>query len=194
MRVSETSLPGVLVVEPDVVGDERGHFFEAYHAERYAAAGILGPFVQDNVSFSRRGTLRGLHLQNPSPQAKLVTALSGAVFDVAVDVRRGSPSYGLWHGLEISDENKKQVYLPAGFAHGFCVLSDQALFAYKCTAFYAPEAEITIAWNDPDIDIRWPREDVVLSPRDAAGLRLTAIDDERLPRYALQPLRSPLSR
>ena len=184
MKVEETSLPGMLVIEPKVFGDERGHLFEVYHAERYAAAGIPGPFVHDVASFSHRGTVRGLHPQHPSPQAKLVSALAGAVFDVAVDVRLGSPTFGQWYGLEISQENKKQVYVPGDFAHGFCVLSEQALFAYKCTAPYVPDAEITIAWNDPDIAIQWPLDEVLLSPRDRAAPHLSTIARERLPVYA----------
>jgi dTDP-4-dehydrorhamnose 3,5-epimerase len=132
-------LPGVLLVEPKVFGDGRGFFYESYQQRRYAEAGIPGPFVQDNVSRSARGTLRGLHFQHPRAQGKLVSVLAGAVFDVAVDIRRGSPTFARWFGVELSGENKRQLWVPPGFAHGFCVLSETADFAYKCTDYYAPE-------------------------------------------------------
>jgi len=172
MNVLPTELPGVLLVEPKVHGDARGFFFEAYHQRRYADAGIPGPFVQDNVSRSTRGILRGLHYQHPRGQGKLVWVLAGSVFDVAVDVRRGSPTFGKWVGVELSDQNRRQLWIPAGFAHGFCVTSESADFAYKCTDFYAPEHEQTILWNDPRIGIRWPLEQPRLSAKDAAGKRL----------------------
>jgi dTDP-4-dehydrorhamnose 3,5-epimerase len=169
MKVLPTELPGVLIVEPRVFGDERGFFFEAYQAQRYAEAGIRGPFVQDNVSRSARSILRGLHYQHPHAQGKLVSVLAGSVFDVAVDVRRGSATFGKWVGVELSDQNRRQLWIPAGFAHGFCVTSESADFAYKCTDFYAPDCEHTILWNDPRIGIRWPVEQPRLSPKDAAG-------------------------
>jgi len=169
MKIEETPLPGVLVIQPRAFGDARGFFFESFHAERYAAAGIRGPFVQDNVSRSTRGTLRGLHFQEPKSQGKLVFVTRGSVFDVAVDVRRGSAHFGKWFGHELSDENHTQLWVPAGFAHGFCVTSEIADFAYKCTEFYAPENERAIRWNDPDIKIDWPIEGPTLSPKDAAA-------------------------
>lgn len=172
MNVIPTSLPGVLIVEPKVFGDERGFFMETFHAGRYESAGIVGPFVQDNYSRSVKGTLRGLHFQEPRPQGKLVQVVAGAVFDVAVDVRKGSPNFGQWFGLELSAQNKKQLWVPAGFAHGFCVLSETADFHYKCTELYAPEFEQSIAWDDPVVGIRWPVETPLLSKKDAAAPNL----------------------
>ncbi len=183
MRVTPTELPEVLVVEPRVFGDERGYFLETFQARRYAQAGIPGPFVQDNLSFSRRGVLRGLHYQHPHGQGKLVWVLQGEVFDVAVDIRRGSPTFGRWVGVWLSAENRRQVWIPPGFAHGFCVVSETALFAYKCTDYYAPEAEGTVRWDDPDLGIAWPVRDPIVSPKDAAGLRLRDVPAERLPPY-----------
>lgn len=183
MNVIETRLPGVLIVEPKVFGDARGYFMESYQAQRYAEAGIAGPFVQDNISFSRRGILRGLHVQNPNPQGKLVQVLQGEVFDVAVDIRVGSPTFGQWEGVVLSQENARQLYVPPGFAHAFLVTGETALFAYKYTDYYAPQAEISVLWNDPDIGIAWPRIEPQLSAKDAAGLRLADIDPARLPRY-----------
>jgi dTDP-4-dehydrorhamnose 3,5-epimerase len=176
MNVLPTELPGVLIVEPRVFGDGRGFFFESYQQRRYAEAGIPGPFVQDNVSRSARGILRGLHFQHPRAQGKLVMVLAGSVFDVAVDVRRGSPTFGKWVGVELSGENKRQLWIPPGFAHGFCVTSESADFAYKCTDFYAPEHEHTVAWNDPRIGIRWPVEQPQLSTKDAAGKPLAELN------------------
>jgi len=184
MKVRETPLPGVLMVEPEVFGDGRGLFFETYRAQRYAEAGIPASFVQDNVSLSERGVLRGLHLQNPNPQGKLIYVLEGEVFDVAVDVRVGSPTFARWTGTVLSGENKLQLYVPEGFAHGYCVLSETALFAYKCTDVYTPASELSIIWNDPAIGIEWPVDGPLLSPRDAAAPRLGDIDPGGLPRYA----------
>ncbi|MDQ7010479.1 MAG: dTDP-4-dehydrorhamnose 3,5-epimerase, partial [Mariprofundaceae bacterium] len=153
MKVVETALPGVLVVEPDVHGDARGFFLETFHEARYAQHGIPGNdlhFVQDNHSRSRRGVLRGLHFQTKHPQGKLVSVAAGTVFDVTVDVRTGSPTFGRWMGVELSDENHRQLWIPPGFAHGFCVLSETADFQYKCTDFYDPKDEAGIVWNDPD--------------------------------------------
>lgn len=183
MKIIETRLPGVLIVEPKVFGDARGYFMESFQAERYAAAGIAGPFVQDNLSFSRRGILRGLHLQNPRPQGKLVQVLQGEVFDVAVDVRVGSPTFGQWEGVILSAENARQYYVPPGFAHGFVVTSETALFAYKCTDYYMPQSEISLLWNDSDIGIEWPVTEPQLSVKDAAGLLLADIDPARLPKF-----------
>ncbi len=183
MRVFETGLSGVLLVEPDVFEDERGCFLETFHADRYAASGVDSVFRQDNLSFSKAGVLRGLHFQNPNAQAKLVTVVSGEVFDVAVDVRRGSPTFGRWTGTYLSDRNKRQIYLPEGFAHGFCVTGGPAVFAYKCTCFYDSDSEITVLWSDPDIGIEWPVADPVVSPKDSAAPRLKDADRSRLPVY-----------
>lgn len=183
MKVIETTLAGALIIEPKIFGDPRGYFMETFQAARYADAGIPGPFVQDNLSFSRRGILRGLHVQNPRPQGKLVQVLQGEVFDVAVDIRVGSPTFGKWEGVVLSAENGRQFYVPAGFAHGFVVTSDTALFAYKCTDYYAPESELSILWNDPDIAIAWPLTEPQLSAKDAVALRLSDIDPARLPEY-----------
>jgi dTDP-4-dehydrorhamnose 3,5-epimerase len=159
----------VLVVEPRAFGDARGYFLEAFHAARYADAGLPAAFVQDNVSLSRRGVLRGLHLQHPNAQGKLVSVLRGEVFDVAVDVRVGSPTFGRWVGEVLSGENLRQLYIPPGYAHGFVVTSDEALFAYKCTAYYDPAAELAVRWDDPAVGIRWPLDDVTLSERDRSA-------------------------
>ena len=176
MTVIETSLSGVLLIEPRVFGDARGFFCETYQAERYAAAGIAARFVQDNVSRSGRGTLRGLHFQAPPhAQAKLVSCLDGAVFDVAVDLRVGSPTFGRWTGAELSADNMRQMFVPEGFAHGFVVTSETALFSYKCSDVYAPEVEGAIVWNDPDLAIDWPVSDPILSARDAAAPAFAAL-------------------
>ena len=156
MKVVETSLPGVLIIEPKIFPDARGFFVETYNKDRYVNNGILPEFVQDNLSFSTRGVLRGLHYQNPHAQGKLVYVLQGEVWDVAVDIRRDSPQFGQWTAVTLSSENKKQFYIPPGFAHGFCVLSPTALFSYKCTDFYHPECDAGVRWDDPDIGIDWP--------------------------------------
>lgn len=167
MKVLATELPGLVVIEPVVHRDARGFFLETWREARYREHGIDARFVQDNHSRSQRGTLRGLHAQlAPRPMAKLVRCVAGAIFDVAVDLRRGSPGYGRWAGFELSAENFRQLYLPVGFAHGFCVLSESAEVEYKCSEIYAPEHEIAIAWNDPRIGVRWPVQEPVLSPRD----------------------------
>jgi dTDP-4-dehydrorhamnose 3,5-epimerase len=183
VKVTATALPDVLLVEPDVFGDERGYFFESYSARRYAEAGIPAAFVQDNVSLSQRGVLRGLHFQQPHGQGKLVGVLRGEVFDVAVDVRRGSPTFGRWVGECLSSENKRQLYVPPGFAHGFLVTSDEALFAYKCTEYYHPEAERCIRWDDARIGIRWPIEGPVVSTKDGVAVTLDAMPEELLPAF-----------
>jgi len=174
LKVSPTELPEVLLVEPKVFGDARGFFYEGYQAERYAAAGMPGPFLQDNLSRSVQGTLRGLHFQEPRGQGKLVQVLRGRVFDVAVDVRKGSPRFGRWVGVELAEDPPRQLWIPPGFAHGFCVLSEAADFFYRCTELYAPGAERAIAWNDPRIGIRWPIEHPLLSAKDAAAPLLDA--------------------
>ncbi len=156
---------------------------ETYNEKRYKEAGIQETFVQDNLSFSRKGILRGLHYQKPMAQGKLVQVLQGAVYDVAVDIRRGSPTFGRWEAAELSAENKRQFYVPPGFAHGFLVLSDTALFSYKCTDFYNPQGEQTIAWNDPSLAISWPMEDPQLSEKDQQGIALQDMADTDLPVY-----------
>lgn len=182
MQFIETALKGVMMIEPDVFEDGRGYFLETYHAKKYAAHGIAGPFVQDNRSHSVRGILRGLHYQVQRPQGKLVMAIQGRIFDVAVDIRQGSPTFGKWVGMELSADNKRQLYVPAGFAHGFCVLSDTADVLYKCTDFYDPQDERGIIWNDPAIAIAWPIAELVLSQKDRAYKRLAEMKDE-LPVY-----------
>ncbi|ABG06027.1 dTDP-4-dehydrorhamnose 3,5-epimerase [Rubrobacter xylanophilus DSM 9941] len=181
MRVLRTELPGVLVVEPQVFGDERGFFMESFNGRRYREAGLPERFVQDNLSLSRRGVLRGLHFQHPRGQGKLVSVLRGEVFDVAVDVRRGSPTFGRWVGLSLSEENRRQLYIPPGFAHGFVVLSEAALFFYKCTEYYAPECERTVLWSDPEIGIGWPVEEPVLSEKDRKAPALREMPPGHLP-------------
>ena len=180
MQVTKTPLPGAIIIEPKVFGDARGFFMETWQRDRYAESGLPETWVQDNLSQSRRGVLRGLHLQNPNPQGKLVTVLKGEVFDVAVDIRLGSPTFGQWAGVVLSGENKKQFYIPPGFAHGFVVTSEEALFSYKCTDFYEPKAEISLLWNDPDVGIDWPIKDPALSAKDVQGLRLKDIPKDKL--------------
>lgn len=184
MNVEQTSLPGVLLITPKVFGDARGCFFETWNRRRFAEAGLDCDFVQDNISLSRKGILRGLHFQNPQGQGKLVQALQGEVFDVAVDVRRGSPTFGRWYGCTLSDQNRQQLFIPAGFAHGFCVTSDMALFAYKCTDFYSPSTEFSLRWDDPDLAIDWPVGTPELSVKDAAGTRLADLPLDQLPVYS----------
>jgi dTDP-4-dehydrorhamnose 3,5-epimerase len=181
MKVIETAIRGVLLLEPRVFADPRGSFMETFHSQRYAEAGIRGPFIQDNFTRSMKGALRGLHFQEPQAQGKLVQVLAGEVFDVVVDVRRGSPTFRQWVGMILSSATPQQLWVPPGFAHGFCVLSDVAHFHYKCTEAYSPQAEQTIAWNDPDLAIRWPITDPVLSPKDAAAPKLA--DARILPAY-----------
>jgi len=184
MKVTKTPLPGVLLIEPVLFRDSRGHFMESWHRERYRDAGLPDDFVQDNVSCSPRGVLRGLHFQQPHPQGKLVCVLHGAVFDVVVDVRVGSPTFGSWTGYVLSEENCRQLFVPPGLAHGFVVTSDLALFSYKCTEYYCPSAEITLLWNDPDLAIGWPVDTPKVSVKDQAGIRLRDLPEERLPRFA----------
>ena len=183
MQVTRTAIPDVLVIDPRVFCDERGFFFETWSAGRYAEAGVPLTFVQDNLSRSDKGVLRGLHMQHPGGQGKLVYALEGEVFDVAVDVRVGSPTFGAWVGYTLSAQNKRQIYIPPGFAHGFCVTSPWALFAYKCTAPYRPDLELGILWNDPAIGITWPVEDPVLSGKDRVYPLLADVPEGRLPAY-----------
>jgi dTDP-4-dehydrorhamnose 3,5-epimerase len=182
VRFLETALPGVIVVEPDVHRDPRGFFLETYHLDKYRDGGIPGPFVQDNHSHSVRGTLRGLHAQVRRPQGKLVRAVEGEMFDVAVDIRRGSPTFGRWFGVHLTGENFRQIYIPPGYAHGFCVLSERVHVEYKCTDFYDPGGEIGIAWNDPDIGVGWPIAEPTVSDKDRRAPRLAEALD-RLPVY-----------
>jgi dTDP-4-dehydrorhamnose 3,5-epimerase len=181
MNVIETALPGVLYIEPRRFQDERGYFFETFRRDRYESLGLSGEFVQDNVSYSERGVLRGLHFQNPRPQGKLISVLQGEVFDVAVDVRIGSPSFLKWVGMTLSSDNGRQLMIPEGFAHGFVVTSDSAIVLYKCTDYYQPDCESSLAWNDPAIGINWPIESPVLSAKDRDAPIVTKALD-RLPR------------
>jgi len=184
VRTIETGIPGLLVVEPKVHGDTRGFFMETWHASRYRDAGLPDRFVQSNLSRSGPGVIRGLHFQFPEPQGKLVYVLEGRVFDVAVDIRTDSPTFRQWAGVELSAENHRQMYVPEGFAHGFCVLGDGALLAYLCTAEYRAEYDAAIAWDDPDLGIRWPLADARLSRKDASAPRLAEIPGDALPRLA----------
>jgi dTDP-4-dehydrorhamnose 3,5-epimerase len=175
MQFRETGLPGVLLIEPDVHQDARGFFLETWHERKYTEAGIHGPFVQDNHSHSGRGTLRGLHAQLRRPQGKLVRAVEGEMFDVAVDVRPRSPSFGRWVGFLLSGSNFRQLWIPPGLAHGFCVLSERVHVEYKCTEFYDRDDELAIAWNDPRIGIEWPIRDPILSAKDASARPLAEL-------------------
>jgi len=183
VQTAQADIADVLVIDPRVFGDERGFFLETWSLHRYAQAGISGDFVQDNLSRSARGVLRGLHLQHPSGQGKLVYVIEGEVFDAAVDVRLGSPTFGRWVGFTLSGKNKRQVYIPPGFAHGFCVTSEFAIFAYKVTEVYRPETEVGILWNDAAIGVAWPVSDPVLSDKDRAYPHLADLPQARLPRY-----------
>jgi dTDP-4-dehydrorhamnose 3,5-epimerase len=180
MNVIPCEISGLLIIEPKAFGDERGFLMEVWNRKRYEEAGLNYDFVQDNVSLSLRGILRGLHFQNPGAQGKLVNVLQGEVFDVAVDLRKSSPTFGRWHGLTLSAENRRQFFIPAGFAHGFVVNSETALFAYKCTTYYSPQNELTLAWNDPEIGIQWPVKSPQLSVKDTRGLRLRELQTDRL--------------
>ncbi len=182
MNILQTALPGVVIIEPDVYRDGRGFFLETYHRERYVESGIPATFVQDNYSRSGQGTLRGLHAQVHGPQGKLIRASQGEVFDVAVDIRRGSPTFAQWVGVTLSGENFKQIYIPPGFAHGFCVMSEIADLEYKCTELYDPDDEIVISWKDSMIKINWPITNPILSNKDDTALGLHE-EFERLPLY-----------
>jgi len=184
MKINETNLEGVLHVEPKVFGDERGFFLETYNKQRYMAAGLPDvSFIQDNHSRSSKGVLRGLHFQLNNPQGKLVQVATGAVFDVAVDIRVGSPTFGQWYGCILSEENHHQLWIPPKFAHGFCVLSDTADFCYKCTDYYHPEDEGGLLWNDSGLGIEWPLSDPKLSEKDKIYPCLRDIDPSQLPKY-----------
>lgn len=184
MNIIDLEIPGLKLIEPKVFGDHRGFFYETYSARRYKEAGIATDFVQDNLSFSKRGILRGLHFQNPHSQGKLVSVFRGEVFDVAVDLRLNSPTYGKWHSIILNEENKRQFWIPSGFAHGFCVTSEEALFCYKCDAYYSPQDEITLQWNDSDLSIPWPIESPLLSSKDQSGIAFRQIPRDRLLSFA----------
>jgi len=181
MKVIETSLPGCVVIEPAVFGDERGFFFETWNAARFGEHGLPTTFVQSNVSSSSRGVLRGLHYQWPNPQGKLVSVLEGEVYDVAVDIRRGSPTFGQWEAVVLSAENKRQLWIPEGFAHGFAVVSERAVFSYLCTTGYDKAADAGMRWDDPAIGVDWPISDPQLSAKDTVAPLLADIAPERLP-------------
>jgi dTDP-4-dehydrorhamnose 3,5-epimerase len=180
VKAIPTALPGVLIIEPDVHRDDRGFFLETYHQRKYAELGLPGPLVQDNHSNSVKGTLRGLHAQIERPQGKLVRAVQGEMFDVAVDIRRGSATFGRWVGVVLSAANFRQLWIPPGFAHGFCVLSERVDVEYKCSDFYNPGDELTVLWSDPEVGIDWPVRNPILSAKDAAALPLARVM-ERLP-------------
>ncbi len=182
MNIIQTELDGVLIIEPAVFKDPRGFFMETYNQQRYQKAGIDRVFVQDNLSFSVKNTLRGLHFQIKHPQAKLVQVIDGEIFDVAVDVRPASSSFGKWTGITLSGQNKRQFFIPEGFAHGFCVLSETAYFSYKCTDFYAAGDEGGVLWSDPGIGIQWPVKDAIISEKDRYYSFLSDLVPEQLPR------------
>ena len=182
MNITTTSLEGVLIIEPRVFKDSRGFFMETYNENRYTGAGVDIAFVQDNLSHSVRGTVRGLHFQIRRPQDKLIQVITGEIFDVAVDIRPGSETFGQWEGVYLSDQNNHQLFIPKGFAHGFCVLSEFALFAYKCSEFYAPDDEGGILWSDPDIGIDWPVENPIISEKDKYFPCLSDLSREELPK------------
>jgi dTDP-4-dehydrorhamnose 3,5-epimerase len=183
MKVIETVLPGALILEPQVFGDARGFFYESYNEAKYRAAGVDHRFVQSNVSRSARGVLRGLHYQWPNPQGKLVSVLEGEVYDVAVDIRRGSPTFGQSVGVMLTADNHRHFWVPEGFAHGFCVLSEFATFTYQCTALYDPKADAGIRWNDAALGIDWPISEPLLSDKDGKTPLLEDVPPERLPAY-----------
>jgi dTDP-4-dehydrorhamnose 3,5-epimerase len=183
MRFLSNSLPGVILIEPDVFKDDRGFFMETFHKKRYADSGIDRVFVQDNLSHSKKGTLRGLHYQLKNGQGKLIYVVTGEIFDVALDIRHGSPTFGKWAGIRLSDNNKKQTYIPEGFAHGFCVLSETADVIYKCTDLYTPGDEYGVFWADPAINIDWPIKSPALSEKDRKNPALENIPANHLPAY-----------
>jgi len=183
MKSIQTSLPDVVVIEPQVFEDSRGFFYESFHEAKYAKLGIRANFLQTNVSRSSKGVLRGLHYQWPNPQGKLVSVLEGEVYDVAVDIRRGSPTFGQWVGVMITAENHRHMWIPAGFAHGFCVLSEQATFTYQCTTLYDPAADASICWNDAAIGVDWPISAPLISAKDDKAPLLADVAADRLPPF-----------
>jgi len=188
MNIITTPIEGVLMIEPQVFEDSRGFFMETYHRNRYIKSGIDTLFVQDNLSCSVHGSVRGLHYQIRNPQAKLVQVITGEIFDVSVDIRPDSPTFGKWTGFHLSDRNRRQLFIPEGFAHGFCVLSEIAHFLYKCSDFFAPDDEGGILWSDPDIGIDWPVQDPIISEKDKQYPRLSEIDPDQLPVLAQKPI------
>jgi len=184
MNLIATTIPEVLLIEPKVFTDSRGFFLESWQQQRYATHGIPGPFVQDNLAASERGVLRGLHIQNPNAQGKLVQVIVGQVFDVAIDIRLGSPWFGKWVGVNLDDVNKRQFWVPPGFAHGYYVMSERAIFSYKCTELYYPQYEFSLRWDDPQIAIEWPFAGTpLLSTKDQTAVFLKDLDTKRLPIY-----------
>ncbi len=181
VKITPTKFPGVVIIEPTCFEDHRGFFMETYHKKNYETAGLKKFFVQDNLSFSRQNVVRGLHYQLRHPQGKLIYVISGEIFDVAVDIRHGSPTFGQWEGVCLSSDNRKQIYIPEGFAHGFVVLSETAHVAYKCTALYTPGDEYGVYWNDPDIGIAWPVDKPILSEKDNRNPKLKEILESHLP-------------
>ncbi len=183
MKIITTSIEGILIIEPRTFKDNRGFFMETYNQNRYNASGINTTFVQDNLSYSLKNTVRGLHFQIKHPQAKLIQVISGEIFDVAVDLRPGSNTFGKWTGIRLSDKNRRQMFIPENFAHGFCVLSKFALFYYKCSDFYVPDDEGGIIWSDPDIGIEWPVKNPIISKKDTQYQKLSALTAEQLPSF-----------
>jgi dTDP-4-dehydrorhamnose 3,5-epimerase len=184
LKVTRSSnLPEIIIIEPDVFGDDRGRFLETYQAKRYVDYGIPDGFVQDNISYSSKGVLRGLHYQLRQPQGKLVWAVQGEIYDVAIDIRKDSPTFGKWESVMLSSENHKQIYIPEGFAHGFCVISPSAIVEYKCTNYYAPKEERGILWNDPFLNIDWPVDEPAISDKDGKYPFLKDVSVENLPEY-----------
>ncbi len=181
MKIINTELPGVKILEPGVFKDERGYFIETYSRKRYEEYGIQKDFVQDNLSFSKKGVLRGLHYQNPKIQAKLIQVVFGEVFDVVVDIRKDSATFGKWAGIRLSDKNNRQLFVPEGFAHGYCVLSEKAVFTYKCSRYYSPDCEKGILWSDMDIGIEWPVDMPILSEKDQGYPCLKDVAVDELP-------------
>lgn len=184
MKITQTEIPGVIILEPKVFQDDRGFFMETYQQQKYLEAGINTSFVQDNLSFSQKNTLRGLHYQYPHGQAKLVQVLQGSALDVAVDIRHGSPTFGKWVSVELTENNNRQFFIPAGFAHGFVVLNDTALFSYKCSDYYSPSDEKGIVYSDPHLDINWPKSEFILSDKDKTYPCLQEIALKDLPKFA----------
>jgi dTDP-4-dehydrorhamnose 3,5-epimerase len=182
MQVKATELQGVIIIEPEIYRDSRGYFFESWNVEKYKDS-LPFNFVQDNISYSRKGVLRGMHFQNPRPQAKLVSVLYGEIFDVIVDLRLGSPTFKKWFGLYLSSQNHRQLFIPEGYAHGFIVTADEAIFHYKCSGYYSPIDELGIVWNDPELNINWPIENPIVSSKDKNASLLKEIPEERLFAY-----------
>jgi len=179
-KITKCPLDGLLLLEPAVFTDSRGYFFELWNKRTFTILGLEIEFVQDNISFSKKNCIRGLHFQNPHPQAKLITVLEGLVFDVVVDLRKNSPTFGQWHSVTLSGDHIQQLFIPIGFAHGFAVLSDYAIFHYKCSDFYSRDSELTLRWDDPDLKINWPVTTPILSEKDQQGLFLRNIPPDRL--------------